>query len=321
MMNIFLLICVTAVFVTLIGLHRLFKQPSQIPLSVNYLFTRKCNYSCGFCFHTAKTSFILPLEDAKRGLALLKQAGMKKLNFAGGEPLLYPEFMGELAKYCKEDLHLESVSLVTNGSLFKPQFLQIYGQYIDIVAVSCDSFNEVTNIKIGRGKGTHLETVQQIGEQCQENNIKFKVNTVVNRYNFNEDMNESIRSINPFRWKCFQVLIVEGENDSTTTLRNAKNFVISNEEFQQFCDRHSQNDCFVAEPNSLMRDSYILVDEYMRFLDKGNNPSPSILQVGVATALKRVLWDQESFVQRGGIYDWTKRESLAGKSEKHPLDW
>lgn len=45
------------------------------PLSVNYHFTRQCNYKCGFCFHTAKTSFVLPLEDAKRGLLLLKEAG------------------------------------------------------------------------------------------------------------------------------------------------------------------------------------------------------------------------------------------------------
>jgi uncharacterized radical SAM superfamily Fe-S cluster-containing enzyme len=28
------------------------------PVSVNYHFTRQCNYSCGFCFHTAKTSFV-----------------------------------------------------------------------------------------------------------------------------------------------------------------------------------------------------------------------------------------------------------------------
>lgn len=46
------------------------------PTSVNYHFTRKCNYKCGFCFHTAKTSFVLPLEEAKKGLKLLKQSGI-----------------------------------------------------------------------------------------------------------------------------------------------------------------------------------------------------------------------------------------------------
>ena len=35
----------------------------------------ECNYSCKFCFHTATTSFVLSLEDAKRGLDLLKAEG------------------------------------------------------------------------------------------------------------------------------------------------------------------------------------------------------------------------------------------------------
>ncbi|KAJ8948194.1 hypothetical protein NQ318_010470 [Aromia moschata] len=45
-----------------------------IPRSVNYHFTRKCNYECGFCFHTAKTSYMLNLQDAKMGLKLLKDS-------------------------------------------------------------------------------------------------------------------------------------------------------------------------------------------------------------------------------------------------------
>ena len=46
------------------------------PESVNFHFTRVCNYSCGFCFHTAKTSFLLPIEEAKRGLKMLADAGI-----------------------------------------------------------------------------------------------------------------------------------------------------------------------------------------------------------------------------------------------------
>lgn len=51
------------------------KEDVTTPTSVNYHFTRKCNYKCGFCFHTAKTSFVMPIEEAKRGLQLLKEAG------------------------------------------------------------------------------------------------------------------------------------------------------------------------------------------------------------------------------------------------------
>lgn len=139
------------------------------PISVNYHLTRQCNYSCvmevsvpqqmldelnpvsGFCFHTAKTSYVESLPTAKKAMALLKVAGMKKIDFAGGEPFMNAELLGKLVKYCKETLELESVSLVTNGSKVPQKWLARYGEYLDIMAISCDSFVEATNIKIGRG--------------------------------------------------------------------------------------------------------------------------------------------------------------------------
>ena len=55
------------------------RRRGAVPLSVNYHFTRQCNYQCGFCFHTAKTSFVLPIDEAKRGLKMLKEAGTVQL--------------------------------------------------------------------------------------------------------------------------------------------------------------------------------------------------------------------------------------------------
>ena len=79
-------------------------------------------------------------------MALLKAAGMKKINFAGGEPFMNVEFLGQLAKYCKETLQIESVSVVTNGSKVTRKWLAKYGNYLDIMAVSCDSFDNTTNV-------------------------------------------------------------------------------------------------------------------------------------------------------------------------------
>jgi radical S-adenosyl methionine domain-containing protein 2 len=41
---------------------------------------------------------------------------MCKLNITGGGPFLYPRFLTELLCYCKEELGLESVGMVSNGS-------------------------------------------------------------------------------------------------------------------------------------------------------------------------------------------------------------
>ncbi|KAK4667971.1 uncharacterized protein QC764_703060 [Podospora pseudoanserina] len=318
-----LLALFTIIFISLHHLHTR-RNRGQIPVSVNYHFTRRCNYTCGFCFHTASTSYIEDPNRAKEGLRLLANAGMRKLNFAGGEPFLYPKFLGEMIDFCKQDLKLESVSIVTNGSLIREDFLRKHGKNLDILAVSCDSFDEATNIQIGRGTGTQVKKLCEIARWCEKYGVLFKINTVVNRLNYMEDMNERIGELKPFRWKCFQVLIVAGENDTEETLRNGHKFTISDGEFEGFCERHRGQPSLVPEPNSLMAKSYLILDEYLRFLDRtGKQPSRPILEVGVKKALESVFWDEGAFLERGGLYDWVKpeMEKSCGKGGREELDW
>ncbi|KAF1842325.1 radical SAM enzyme [Cucurbitaria berberidis CBS 394.84] len=300
-----------------LGHHYYFRRRKR-PVAVNYHFTRRCNKTCGFCFHTATTSHMEQIDKAKEGLILLKRAGMRKINFAGGEPFLYSKFLGEMIDFCKENLRLESVSIVTNGSLVQQRFLEKHGSNIDILAVSCDSFDEGTNIEIGRGAGDQVRQLYKIGSWCRQYGIKFKINTVVCRLNYQEDMNKHLDSLQPFRWKCFQVLIVAGENDSSGTLRDGRKFLITDTEYQNFCKRHSRQASLVPESNRLMAKSYLILDEYMRFLDRdGRKPSEPILQVGVNKALESVYWDEGAFKERGGIYDWSRKKGAAEKK----LEW
>ncbi|XP_028422235.1 S-adenosylmethionine-dependent nucleotide dehydratase RSAD2 [Perca flavescens] len=285
------------------------------PTSVNYHFTRKCNYKCGFCFHTAKTSFVLPLEEAKRGLKLLKESGMEKINFSGGEPFLHDkgEFLGKLVQYCKQDLQLPSVSIVSNGSMIKETWFQKYGDDLDILAISCDSFDEATNQLIGRaqGKKSHVDNLHKIRNWCQQYKVAFKINSVINTFNMDEDMTENILQLNPVRWKVFQCLLIDGENAGESALREAERFIISEQQFQEFLDRHSSVSCLVPESNEKMRNSYLILDEYMRFLDcrEGRkDPSKSILDVGVKEAICFSGFDEKMFLKRGGKYVWSKAD-------------
>ena len=271
------------------------------PESVNFHYTRLCNFSCGFCFHTKKSSDKLPIEDAIRGCDMLKKAGTRKLNIAGGEPFIYPHYLGELIKQCKENIKIEKISVITNGSLVKKDFFEKFGKYIDVFGVSCDSFNKETNIKIGRGKkGENVQKLFEIRELCKQYGIKFKLNTVVCNYNKDENMVENIKKLNPDRWKVFQVLMVKGENEDKVT-----KFQITNEEFKQFVERHKEIKCMVAESNDNMKSSYLILDEKMRFLDKGDGDeicSQSILEVGVEKALESIVYDEKEFKKRKGDY-------------------
>jgi radical S-adenosyl methionine domain-containing protein 2 len=243
-----------------------------------------------------------------------------------------------LCRFCKEELRLESVSIITNGTKVSKKWMDEYGRWVDVLGVSCDSFDENTNIAIGRGTGENVTQLFRIRDWCRELGIKFKLNTVVCTLNWEEDMADTVRKLDPFRWKVFQVLYVEGENDATESdvvlskrKRNAKKLLILDEQFSSFCDKHQDLDCFVPEPNSLMASSYLILDEYLCFLDKGaggEKQSRSILEVGVQRALGEVRWDQDAFRERGGLYEWTKDVSRdegemdgCGSVDRKLLDW
>ena len=84
-----------------------------------------------------------------------------------------------------------------------------YSSFLDIMGVSCDSFKDDTNILIGRynaserQKLTHIEKMKMIRDWCNQYKVAFKINTVVNNFNYLEDMSAQISELNPIRWKVF----------------------------------------------------------------------------------------------------------------------
>jgi radical S-adenosyl methionine domain-containing protein 2 len=146
-------------------------------------------------------------------------------------------------------------------------------------------------------------------------------------------MSTVIQELQPFRWKVFQVLFVEDENDASTSetavdqrKRDARALLISDEQFEIFCGKHRQLEAFVPEPNDLMASSYLILDEFLCFLDKGSGKerqSRSILDVGVAKALEEIKFDKDAFVKRGGLYAWSKEvdEEGCGSAEAKELEW
>lgn len=47
----------------------------------------------------------------------------------------------------------------------------------------------------------------------------------------------------------FQCLLIGGENQGEEALRNAEKFVITDEQFESFLERHSGVSCLVPESN------------------------------------------------------------------------
>ena len=98
---------------------------------------------------------------------------------------LKPVFIGELFRFCKEELGLESCSVVNNGSKVTEKWLDEYGGYLDVMALSCDSFDAETNRLLGRSeKGSasqHARRIFEVAEWCRARGIIVKINTVITR--------------------------------------------------------------------------------------------------------------------------------------------
>jgi radical S-adenosyl methionine domain-containing protein 2 len=67
--------------------------------------------------------------------------------------------------------------------------------------------------------------------------------------------------------QVFQVLLLDSENTGkdTGSLRDARDLVITDEQFQAFLAMHKSQSSLVPENNESMKDSYLNLDEEMRY--------------------------------------------------------
>ena len=252
---------------------------------------------CKYCF--ANFSHIkraLSKEDWFEIIRQLTDVGMKKVNLVGGEPTLCP-FLGDLITYSKGKGLITGI--VSNGTGITPHFIKKYGKFIDWIGISLDSGNELTQLKLGRGNGTYVSDSIQKTKIIKKAGIKLKINSVITRWNLNEDISKVIKLIDPDRWKVFQVLMIRGQNQ-----KKSEELGISNLEFMKFIRNHEILNP-IAEDNDKMLESYIMVDPLGRFYQNSRNfytYSEPILKVGVSRAFNQVIFNHLKFVERGGIY-------------------
>lgn len=280
--------------------------------TVNFHLTSKCNYQCKYCFaHFCEVESQLNVDDRKKLVqALCAPQWVDKINFVGGEPTLIGDQLIELMKVAKSEIsHSVRTSITTNSSLISPDWVEKTASYLDILTISIDSQFEDTNRKCGRcckssGKVLSKEHYFALAEACNKNGIQLKINTVISSININEDMADFINAIRPFHWKVFQVLKVDGENDS-----NFNQYAISGEQFDEYIARQlnmlDNKAVLVKESNELMRGSYLMVNPEGCFFDNsqgGYTVSEPILEVGIVNALQQVNFDVEKFNKRGGKY-------------------
>lgn len=301
---------------------RITNNPGLIKqLVINWHVTEACNYTCRYCY----SSWI---SESERGELIQKpQASSKllkelyrffkpsntanplqsvlewkeiRLSLAGGETLLYPERTKRITQEAK-DLGFK-LSLITNASLLThPDYTALF-KNLSMLGISLDSANPQTNHQIGRiertGQTLNLDELVTTVQLARSENpaLAIKINTVVNKFNADENLTELIERLQPDKWKVLRVLPVINAD-----------LEVSDQQFQSFIERHQHlENVLSAENNQDMTESYLMVDPFGRFFQNQATPteatpyrySKPILQVGADVAFGQINFDAHKFAGR-----------------------
>jgi len=285
-----------------------------LPPAVNWHFWPWCNYGCTFCFATFEDIDRSNSLEKELGFKLLEEIaaeGVEKVTFVGGEPTLCP-WLGEYLVKAKS-LAL-TTCIVSNGTGLSEEFLDSWHEYIDWVGISIDASDDRLHYIMGRGtkadlaegRSRHLEAALTAWERCQKLGIRMKLNTVVCKANLDDNMTETVLQLMPERWKAFQVLPIDGQNDG-----RVEDLLISEDEFSEWVERHkgvsNEGINFIPETNELMTGSYVMIDSLGRFysnIEGGHKYTRSILEIGIKDAWRENQFNEHHFIEREGIYDW-----------------
>jgi radical S-adenosyl methionine domain-containing protein 2 len=275
--------------------------------TINWHLLKACNMECKFCYATFNDIKEKKISKQEGFLLLEKlwNTGLfKKINFAGGEPMLIP-YIDEYIIFAKK-MGFET-SIVTNGSKITQEWLNKVSNHLDILGLSVDSIIEYTNILSGRAiKGSSLSNTRyyELVALINHSNIKLKINTVVNSLNKEEIMTDFINFAQPFRWKILQATAIKGQNDS-----KIQDFKVCKEEYSKFIVDNEKGLIplieIIKEEIEDIQGSYLMIDLLGRFYESSTGQhrySDSILDKGVVHCLNQITPDYSKFINRKGDY-------------------
>ncbi|SHH47415.1 GTP 3',8-cyclase MoaA [Thermosipho atlanticus] len=156
--------------------------------NINYVrlsVTDKCNFRCNYCMDEnaefLPNDELLNLRQLETLIKVLKEMKIKHIRITGGEPTLRPDIV-EIAKMLKK--YFGNFSMTTNGSLLSFLLKDLKENGLTNINISLDSLNRETFRKIT--KRDDLKNVLEGLEKAVSLGMNVKINTVVQKINFNE---------------------------------------------------------------------------------------------------------------------------------------
>ena len=173
------------------GIHlvSLIDQYGRILNYVRISITDRCNYRCRYCMPEKGITWfphekMLRYEDIIFLVSVLKEMGVTKIRFTGGEPFVRKGFLSFLRDFQNSFPEIE-IALTTNGSLLSSfaeeiSDIRLSGLNISLDTLDPAKFKHITRV------GNLEDVLEGIKSVASLKKIPLKINSVLIR-NFNDD--------------------------------------------------------------------------------------------------------------------------------------
>ncbi len=161
---------------TLFNLAQVYLTGKRIPVSVTFISTFRCNFSCRYCAIWNYNGYEMNTAEVISMIDEFSRMGTRRFSFNGGEPLLRPD-IAELAAYCRKKGLF--TTLFTNGWLVPENLKAI--KNLDVLIVTLDGPAQVHDLQRNQ-PGSYEHAIAAI-RLARNENITVWTNTVITRHN------------------------------------------------------------------------------------------------------------------------------------------
>ena len=147
--------------------------------TIDFHITAKCSQACPYCWGPRRFRHPIEAEAAERIISRIKELGVRRIVFTGGDPLQRPD-APDLIRFAKET-GLET-ALSTTGDFVTPEILERVSPVLDLISLPLDGSTEEINSRT-KHPGHFSAIMRALHWLRSYPNVDVKVCTPVTRHN------------------------------------------------------------------------------------------------------------------------------------------
>lgn len=156
----------------------------NMPITANFIVTRNCNCNCIFCgveHKSLKKDLESDYNKIKHIIDRLDESGIFRINFFGGEPLVYPHII-KAVKYAKSKNFY--TSMVSNGLALSESMCEDFKNTLDVIGISIHGLEDTHN-SLTRIPNSFKNAIKSL-KLLNKYNIPVCINMTVTKNNYTE---------------------------------------------------------------------------------------------------------------------------------------